>query len=50
MYDIPVLQILSERERLAYILGDTEKAGLYALLIDLYKDNEELQDIIDADF
>jgi hypothetical protein len=48
-HDTLVLQILAERERSAYTAGDSEKADLYALLIDLSKDSEEIQDIISAD-
>jgi hypothetical protein len=48
-HDTLVLQILAERERAASAAWDSEKADLYALLIDLCKDSEEIQDIIYAD-
>lgn len=35
-----------EKERIAYVQGDVEKASLYALIADLTKENEDLKETI----
>jgi hypothetical protein len=48
MYDTLILKSLAEREKSAYLLGDSEKSDLYALLIELCKDNDENADIVET--